>query len=517
MLSSHEKLEFRSGDSIAAQFESWKIADLLCGLVMTLIILLTPVFWIVYVRNEFRRGVWASLADQTYSFPSSGRFRLPTPSSCDTISEGYQCQSQFSHLWGQYSPYYAVSSDICTKVPASCNIALAQILSRHGARNPTLAKSKLYANTIASIQATAGRFPGDFAFLENYKYTLAADQLTDFGRQEMVNSGKEFFSRYSNLAESSVPFIRASGQERVVESAHNFSHGFHRAKIASGVTNDTDYPYTIVAISEAPGSNNSLEHGLCPAFEASRPGALAQDAFAGTFLPPINARLSASLATNISSRDTIVLMDLCPFTTVANRLGMPTSFCNLFTVREWAQYDYYQTLGKYYGSGPGNAFGSTQGVGFVNELIARLTSRDVIDHTCVNHTLDSNNSTFPLGRKIYADFGHDNGMTTVYAALGLFNSTPTLRKTAMMSIDEMKGYSAARTVPFGARMVIEKMTCSGLAEEMVRVVVNGRILPLETCNSDDLGRCKLSAFVGALDFVQAGGRWDECFKEDDVM
>jgi hypothetical protein len=49
-----------------------------------------------------------------------------------------------------------------------------------------------------------------------------------------------------------------------------------------------------------------------------------------------------------------------------------------------------------------------QGVGYVNELLARLSDRPVRDQTSVNHTLDSDPSTFPLGRAFYADFTHEN-------------------------------------------------------------------------------------------------------------
>lgn len=401
------------------------------------------------------------------------------------------------------------------KAPPDCKIPFVQILSRHGARDPTDKKSQLYAQTIALIQKTARHFEGDFAFLEKFQYNLGADQLTDFGRQEMVNSGIDLFSRYQDLAEITTPFIRASGEDRVIESARKFSAGFHRAKIASGATNDASYPYPVVVISEETGSNNTLEHGLCTAFEASHAGKTALELFGSKFLPPITARISNSLGTKISDQATLILMDLCPFTTVADPLGVPTPFCKLFTADEWAQYDYFQTLGKYYGYGPGNSLGPTQGVGYVNELIARLTSEKVVDHTCVNHTLDADPDTFPLGRGIYADFGHDNGMTSVYAALGLYDSMPVLDRTEVMDPEEMDHYSAAQTVPFGGRIVVEKMVCAAAEEELVRVVMNGRVLPLNTCGGDEMGRCRLSAFVGALGFAKSGGRWSECFGDVD--
>lgn len=39
--------------------------------------------------------------------------------------------------WGQYSPYFAVESAIPVNLPGNCEITFAQVLSRHGARDPT--------------------------------------------------------------------------------------------------------------------------------------------------------------------------------------------------------------------------------------------------------------------------------------------------------------------------------------------------------------------------------------------
>jgi hypothetical protein len=204
-------------------------------------------------------------------------------------------------------------------------------------------------------------------------------------------------------------------------------------------------------------------------------------------------------------------MDLCPYETVHSPVGKLSPFCGLFTEKEWHEYDYYQSLGKYYGYGWGEALGATQGVGFANELIARLTSAPVDDHTSTNHTLDNSGNTFPLGAILYADFSHDNDMTSIFSALGLYNETQPLLKQTMQNAEEMKGYSASWTVPFGARAYFEKMSCAGEEEEHVRVVVNDRVLPLHTCGGDGLGRCKLSAFVDSLSFARAGGNWDKCF------
>lgn len=204
-------------------------------------------------------------------------------------------------------------------------------------------------------------------------------------------------------------------------------------------------------------------------------------------------------------------MDLCPFNTVASPNGTISAFCNLFSETEWHQYNYYETLNKYYGYSYGNPLGPTQGVGFTNELIARLTNKPVVDHTSTNSTLDDNPATFPLGRQLYADFSHDNDMTAIFSALGLYNGSAPLPNNTVVEAQQADGYSAAWTVPFAARAYFEKLQCIGQQEEFVRVIINDRVLPLTQCNGDRFGRCKLSAFVDSLSFAVNGGLWFQCF------
>jgi len=405
-----------------------------------------------------------------------------------------------------------VPSDIDAAVPLGCTVTLAQVLSRHGARDPTLGRTIAYAALVERIHSSATGFEGALAFIKDYRYTLGADHLTDFGRQEMVNSGVKYYTRYRQLASSVTPFIRSAGQDRVVESALNWTQGFHAARLRDKQAKPDTFPYEMVVIPEGSGINNTLSHNLCPAFESSDRGISAQRTFAAVFAPPITARLNKGLpGTNLSDADAISLMDLCPYETVADDKGTLSPFCGLFTEDEWHSYDYYQSLGKWYGFGDGHPLGPTQGVGFVNELVARLTQTPVEDRTTTNRTLDGSPATFPLDAQLYADFSHDNDMAGVFAALGLYEGTPPLSNTTKQDAAATGGYAAGWTVPFGARMYVEKLACDGNPKEAVRVLVNDRVIPLRRCGADSLGRCDLDRFVDSLAFARSGGHWDQCF------
>ncbi|KAM5370565.1 hypothetical protein ACJZ2D_008498 [Fusarium nematophilum] len=423
--------------------------------------------------------------------------------------------NDISRLWGQYVSFFSVPSEIDASTPDNCEVTLGLVLSRHGARYPTETKTDAYNATVARIQRSAKKYGKGYEWLRGYTYGLGAADLTDFGQQQMVDSGKAFYVRYIGLAEKTEPFIRASGSDRVIMSSHNFTQGFYLSRGESG----DDYVDDILIIPETPGVNNTLSHGSCASFEDdSAPGdnQRAEAAWGERFLPEIQERLNKNLpGVNLTLEETIYLMDLCPFTRVNTPGGAGHSkFCDLFAKDDWRSYDYYLTLSKYYEYGNGNPMGPTQGVGYVNELIARLTQQPVVDDTTTNTTLDSSPDTFPLDRALYADFSHDNSMVSIFSALGLYNETGMLPTDHIVPALNAHGYSSAWVVPFGARMYVEKLECDASGgekgDEYVRVLVNDRVMPLETCRGDEFGRCRLDDFVESLSFARAGGHWDRC-------
>ncbi|KAJ5757986.1 Histidine phosphatase superfamily clade-2 [Penicillium nucicola] len=473
-----------------------------------------------YEPSQLTTEMPGAQPDQPNS-PLSKSKRTPhSDGTCNTVNGGYQCNPEVSHRWGQYSPYFSLAEEsaISDEVPDDCRITFVQVLSRHGARYPTASKSAKYGALIAKIQANATAFKGNTKFLQSYNYTLGSDDLTSFGKREMVESGLKFYQRYAELTRKSVPFVRSSDSSRVVESGNKFINGFQYAKSKDQKANHQQpAPQISVLISEDPGFNNTLNHNTCTNFESSTLGDDVDDEFTSIFTPAIRTRLEANIpGVELSGTEVVYLMDMCPYDTVSqSTVGSTLSpFCDLFTEEEWIQYNYLQSLDKYYGYGAGNTLGPAQGVGFVNELIARLTQTPVHDDTSTNHTLDAAGAaTFPLNYTTYADFSHDNGMIPIFFALGLYNSTATLPRTHVQSSAQTNGYSASWTVPFGARAYFEMMQCHSdpNPEPFVRALVNDRVVPLHGCNVDKLGRCRRADFVKGLDFARSGGNWNQCF------
>ncbi|GAD91551.1 phytase [Paecilomyces variotii No. 5] len=437
---------------------------------------------------------------------------------CNTVHGGYTCYSQLATEWGQYAPFFSLASEspISPEIPEGCQVTVVQALSRHGARYPTASKNKVYKALIDNIQTIVTSLKGDYAFLKTYNYTFGSDDLTNYGELEMYQAGIAFYNRYERLAKDNVPFIRSSSSERVVESSEKFISGFQATKDMDLFSDKSqDAPTANVILEEGSTFNNTLNHGVCPKFESSNLADNVQDGFANIFIPKIKKRVQCNLpGISIDTDDVISLMDLCTFDTVyqTDNASKLSPFCKLFTHEEWVQYNYYQSLGKYYGYGAGNPLGPAQGIGFVNELIARLTRTPVQDHTSTNSTLDSNPATFPLNATLYADFSHDNGLTPIFFALGLYNGTKPLSTTEVESIFQTDGYSAAWSVPYAARSYVEMMTCAYEEQPLVRILVNERVIPLHGCKTDNLGRCTLNEFVDGLSFARSGGNWETCFE-----
>jgi len=164
--------------------------------------------------------------------------------------------------------------------------------------------------------------------------------------------------------------------------------------------------------------------------------------------------------------------------------------------------------------------GPVQGVGYINELLARLTEKPVSDNTQTNRTLDASPITFPLDRTLYADFSHDNQMIAIYAALGLFNQSALLDPSMP---DPKRTWITSRLTPFSARMVTERLSCitSGgndhghIAQTgvYVRILVNDVLQPLKFCGADKNGLCTLSDFVSSQGYARNNGEGDfeKCF------
>lgn len=67
------------------------------------------------------------------------------------------------------------------------------------------------------------------------------------------------------------------------------------------------------------------------------------------------------------------------------------------------------------------------GIGYVQEVLARLQNHVITTATAQdNITLDNNTTTFPLNQTLYFDFSHDTNIAAILTAFGLTQFASTL-------------------------------------------------------------------------------------------
>ncbi|KAH9849480.1 acid phosphatase [Lenzites betulinus] len=406
-----------------------------------------------------------------------------------------------TNKWAQYSPWHAL--DKYRDPPAGCNITQVNILQRHGARYPNAEDGEVYATGVEHLSSAEKFRDKRLKFLKEYEYQLGADDLVPFGAAQTFEAGQLAFKRYAHLVNTTqIPFVRAAGAPRVISTATNWTVGFAAA------SHQRYQPYLNVIISEE--YNNTLNNDCPNAGNGTRETGI----WVSHFAPPIAKRLlKGAPGAALTNTDVFGLLAMCPFESVALETMSP--FCSMFSQDDFRAFEYYGDLEKYYRTGYGEKLGPIQGVGYVNELLARLIGRPVEDRTTHNASLE-----FPLDRVLYADFTHENLMVAVYAAMGLFNTSTPLDPRRLPAPDYPNGrtWVASRMVPFSARMVTERLSCvresGGRVGEgaYVRVLVNDEVQPLEFCGGKE-GLCELERFVESQGYARrsGGGDFDQCY------
>ncbi|GAA5913197.1 hypothetical protein JCM5296_005229 [Sporobolomyces johnsonii] len=420
-------------------------------------------------------------------------------------TEAYVLQPRASHNalpayisdnLGPYTPWYAVGT--YETVPDGCELTQAHILMRHGARFPTSNADKRMKTAITKVK-NATSLTSDLEFARAYTFTLGTDDLTPLGARESYQAGQQAYSRYSMLTKqgSIAPFTRSDSQQRVVDSATNWTAGFFENRRIGR----TEGP---VVIDRTAGSNDTLDDNNCP--NAPSTGAAYTVSYLSLFASNATARLNAAApGSNLTTSDVLALMQLCAFESQFR--GVVSRWCGLFTEDEWERSKYYYDLGKYYANAYGNSLGPVQGVGYVNELLTRLTGNRAYverDETQVNHTLDNNPTTFPLNRTLYADFTHDTQMSSILSAIGL-KSGPSLPASGPPA---GQTWLTNQIVPFAGRLTTERMKCGNV--EYLRFFLNDQLQVPTFCAGADAatGLCSLRNFVASQRYARNSGDGD---------
>ena len=404
------------------------------------------------------------------------------------------------------------------------------MIHRHGSRYPTTGDAvSTFGKALESlISKGTTNFTGALSFLNSWSYGLGAEILVPNGRQELFDSGVLHYYNYAHLYNTSTKIIaRTTTQDRMLNSAEYFMAGFFGLSWPQNAT--------LEPIIEGSNFNNSLAgYDNCNNSNkgVSMGGTNASAEYRNTYLVNATQRLQAmsggdSALYKWNTTTAYAAQTLCPYETVAYGYS---AFCDLFTYDEWLGFEYSIDLSfagnNYFQSPTGRAVG----IGYVEEVLARLNQHVLTTATAQdNITLDNNTTTFPLNQTLYFDFSHDTNIAAVLTAFGLRQFAPLL--PARGPIPQDRDLIVSHLQPFAARLDIEIISSpkpvsasrsldnpneyeeDGEPTRYVHFIINQRTLPLEKslpeCGQRTDGWCEVGTFTKVQEGLLAKARYVE--------
>ncbi|EGU78833.1 hypothetical protein FOXB_10655 [Fusarium oxysporum f. sp. conglutinans Fo5176] len=443
---------------------------------------------------------------QTHVFEPTATFvpndPLQTSIPIEGMKEGNRSIFQMMGYLSPYSPSTGFGVDEYP-IPPGAEIVQVQMLSRHGARYPTPGSNvatlgERLANASAGLKTS-----GALEFLMDWKYELGKAILVPRGRQELFESGVLHSYMYGSLYNPQSKLI--------VRTTYSDSSRTNNA--------------TIEVIIEAPGFNNSLAGGLnCPNSDKAdyvTPVA----AWYEKYLKDATARFNnVTKGFTWTPADVWAAQNMCPYETVAYGFSR---FCDLFTYEEWEHFGYSIDLGFSLGAGFQSPVGRATGLGYQQEVMARLKNHTLgYSGSQINTTLDSMKETFPLNQSLYFDFSHDTNIISILTAFGLRQFAEELPTDKYPGEHE---FVVSKLTPFGARLDIEIIKApspvspkrdgylDGKETKYIHFVLNQRTVPLgrsfpECDVSRKDGWCDLDTFIEVQDKMAEKAQFDySCF------
>ncbi|KAL4077052.1 histidine phosphatase superfamily [Scleroderma yunnanense] len=440
-----------------------------------------------------------------YPLHSGSAHLVPPPHFAKGKGKSTQDKFDIFRHWGSLSPWYSVEQgtfgvDSSPEAPETCRITGVHLLHRHGARYPADVKStggpvgfaaRLHAHT--NITAS-----GPLRFLNDWTYKLGQEGLTPFGRAQLFDLGVSMRMRYGfllkNFTDANIlPVFRTESQNRMLASAQNFALGFFGYPL--------DHQYQQVITIEARGFNNTLApYRSCRNNEdrsKAYRGIGPSTKWAARYLDKALKRLQRHVSgMELTVADLFSMQETCAYETVA--LGF-SKFCELFTEEEWEGFDYAYDINFWYGVAFGSPFSKALGIGYVQELVSRLTKTPIDNHNSSTNATLHNSITFPLGHSLYVDATHEVVVMNVIAALGL----TSFAKMGPLPTDHIpyeRSFKTSEIAPFSTNVQFQLLSCSSDPGPQIRVIVNDGVVPLnvlEGCPVNQHGMCSVDAFVEA--------------------
>ncbi|KAI9737436.1 MAG: hypothetical protein M1834_009590 [Cirrosporium novae-zelandiae] len=459
---------------------------------------------------------------------------------------------------GGNSPWFQGPNvyNIPDKTPEGCSVEQATFVSRHGSRYPDpgaysewttlsekvliifplscslLGRKDLYSSTstfvgllgleqtwLSLIHSASFTANGSLSFIKDWEPVLSypdqqISEISIGGYKELYDMGVAFRWRYPDFYKDNSNFTMWSNlyaaAPRVIESAQLFARGYMGPNSSYGSI------YVINSTDERSLANSLAASDLCNTYKDNS-GSPYTTTWGDMYLPPITKRLNKLLTGNLTfdDSDVSIFPYLCGFETQIT--GSTSPWCSVFTDSELRNYEYYQDLRYWYGSGPGAFKNDTVMLPLLEAIVKRFQDGP-------NKTYTSSDNTTFTPPKLTAMFTNDGQVNQLVSVSGIFDNQTALPATR---IPDNQLYIASHIVPMKGFILFEKLSCpssstttnSTTPEKYIRILLNNAIYPLPTCSSGPGQSCPLSQYAKLVSQKRktAGSFVDICEVEEDVV
>ncbi|KAF2006772.1 phosphoglycerate mutase-like protein [Amniculicola lignicola CBS 123094] len=392
-------------------------------------------------------------------------------------------------------------------IPVNSNVTWLNMVHRHGSRYPEFSGRAPERTLGKKIMDAKGKFNayGSLSFLNDWKFGLGAEILVPIGKQELFNSGTLHYYQYGHLFPNNGTKIvaRTTTQKRMLESAEYFMAGFFGLGWVQNAT--------LELIIEWTRFNNTMAGYKGCNRSSWDIGVQASTKWKNVYLQDAHTRFKSNITGDLdwTLEDTYNAQGLCAYETVA--LGF-SHWCSLFTYEEWEGFEYSLDIGFTAGAGFHSPIGRAVGVGYVQEVLARMQHHTITSPAAqINITLDNNTATFPIDQTLNFDFSHDSNIISILTAFGLKQFSKYLPTTHIVP----REFILSHLEPFAGRLDIEvikapapvnpdrrngdRIYLDGPPTSYVHFILNQRTIPLgkslEECGSRDDGWCEMETFL----------------------
>jgi len=276
----------------------------------------------------------------------------------------------------------------------------------------------------------------------------------------------------------------ASDSNRVIDTARYFSAGFF------GLDWEDTADLQVIPQTDDLGADTLTPGDTCLQYRDDAKhghdyGLAMLTKFRSTYLPSISDRLEhQNPQLRFADTEIYSMQEMCGFETLV-RGSSP--WCDVFTHKDWLNFEYARDVIHYYRAGAGNQYGPVMGWLWLNATANLMAAG-------------------PGVGPMFFSFVHDGDIVPMLAALDLFHDDEKLPVTHVAS---ERRWRTSSITPMGGRVIFERLACpqssssssssssgAGVQEAIfVRINVNDGIVALTGCKGGPGKSCALDQFL----------------------